>query len=58
MSRNNNEELFLYLEQVLDIRRLKSEGITVKELIKIFEGEGRIFSNSIQSLISMRELLD
>ena len=31
---------------------------SLKELIKIFEGEGRIFSNNIQSLISMRELLD
>jgi len=31
---------------------------SLKELKKIFETEGRIFSDNVQSLISMRELLD
>jgi len=35
-----------------------NNNISLKELRKIFEEEGRIFSDNVQSLISMRELLD
>ena len=35
-----------------------NHNITIKEMKKLFEPEGYIFSNNLQSLLAMRELID